>query len=349
MRGRRTRPRRDDFEAPVDPWMDPKDLLREQPGSIEHVVIMLGFDTGRESGDELEVRCQMHGYDRRPSMRVNTSTGQWKCFACDAGGSLARLAAVASGMRMPDAWRWVAPALGEPVTGREVTYLHLDTDEFIQLPYVPESALADRGISTVAADELDIRWDDEWYNPETGAVEEAFMLPAWHPSTLELIGWQWKPHAGRAHTYRGTRTGMTLFGISKIADDLPLILVESPLDVAVLRTAGEENGVASFGRDVSLQQRILLGDIARRGRKQLLLALDDDDAGWSAHDKLVTSTELRGVKKRTFNYRAATEGMSADEHAKDVGELDDWQIIAGIRASLPSKPGLRADAGRCKR
>jgi hypothetical protein len=105
---------------------------------------------------------------------------------------------------------------------------------------------------------------------------------------VEASRWQWKPHIGKAHTRNGARTGLTLFGISKITDDLPLILVELPLDVAVLRTAGEMNGLASFGKDFTLQQKMLLGDVARRGRRQLLVALDDDDAGWRAHDKLST-------------------------------------------------------------
>src|SRR5258708_31284720 len=51
-RSGRTRPTQPgQFEAPVSPWMDPADVLREQPGSIEYVVSMLGFSTGREYGD----------------------------------------------------------------------------------------------------------------------------------------------------------------------------------------------------------------------------------------------------------------------------------------------------------
>ena len=48
------------------------------------------------------------------------------------------------------------------------------------------------------------------------------------------------------------------------------------------------NGLASFGKDFTLQQKMLLGDVARCGRRQLLVALDGDDAGWRAHDKLST-------------------------------------------------------------
>jgi hypothetical protein len=50
-------------------------------------------------------------------------------------------------------------------------------------------------------------------------------MPYWRPTGGR---WQWKPHIGKAHTRNGAPTGLTLFGISKITDDLPLILVELP-------------------------------------------------------------------------------------------------------------------------
>jgi hypothetical protein len=241
-----------------------------------------------------------------------------------------------------EAWRWLEPVLGEAgeVVDQPVEFLHLDKWEFKRRPLPPQWALKARGISKKAAEALVIRWDDSYGD------DGAFMLPAWHPVTHELIGWQWKPVDGDARTHRGTRTGQTLFGLPAVADYLPIILVESPLDVAVLWPADEKNGLASFGRDVSRHQRQLLGDIARRGRKQLLLALDDDNAGWAAHDSLVVSKELRGVRKRTFNYAVAAENAPATDRAKDVGELDDHEIIAGIKTSLTSKPGLRTECGR---
>ena len=93
--------------------------------------------------------------------------------------------------------------------------------------------------------------------------------------------------------------------------------VESPLDVAVLATAGLKGGLSSFGAGDRPRQRALLSDRA----SQIVLALDNDDAGREAQAKLVA--KLRGKEVFEFNY-----GTS---EAKDIGEMDKDEIYDGLR------------------
>ena len=99
----------------------------------------------------------------------------------------------------------------------------------------------------------------------------------------------------------------------------PVVLVESPLYVAFLRTAGFP-ALASFGANVSHTQLQLLADRASR----IVLAMDNDPAGRKAHHKLVKAPEFTGKELFTFNY-------GVDPDAKDVGDMSDSKIREGLK------------------
>ena len=184
----------------------------------------------------------------------------------------------------------------------------------------PDWALEDRRISAGVAEWLSIRWLSIYMQ------FEGWMLPLFHPDSHALIGWQEKDRAkgGQAITKPGTPRSKTLFGIDVFADDdnSTAILVESPLDVAVLATAGFPGGLATLGTGVSHWQLRILADVS----SVIVLALDNDDAGRKARDKIVRSPELAGKTLLDFNYSVASR-------AKDPGDLDSDQIHRALRTA----------------
>ncbi len=103
--------------------------------------------------------------------------------------------------------------------------------------------------------------------------------------------------------------------------------MESPLDAAVLLSAGLDGGLASFGANVSEEQAQILRD--RAGR--IVLALDHDDAGRAGQDKLIE--HLGGKNLHAFNYGGTS--------AKDPGDMTDDEIRDGIRNATPLRGGQR--------
>ena len=176
----------------------------------------------------------------------------------------------------------------------------------------PRWALEKREISREAAIELSIRWCRD---------RSAWVLPVWHPDNGGLLGWQFKSADG-TWCKEGTPKSSSLFGIDIFEPGTTAILVESPLDVAVLLTAGLEGGLASFGAGVSHAQLQLLADRANR----IFIAMDNDDAGRKATEKIAASSELAGKWLRAFNY-------GANPDAKDPGEMSDSEIREALRTA----------------
>jgi len=83
------------------------------------------------------------------------------------------------------------------------------------------------------------------------------------------------------------RNGL-VFGLDQASEAIrkqgTALLVEGPLDVIQLHQAGFTNAVACLGTSVSEMQLQLL---RRQGMKHLLIALDGDDAGQAATERLI--------------------------------------------------------------
>ena len=151
-----------------------------------------------------------------------------------------------------------------------------------------------------------------------------WVLPIRHPDTHGLRGWQVKAIAvldGDTGTTKGTEKSRTLFGIDAFEPGNSVILVESPLDVAVLRTFGVP-ALASFGAGVSQAQRQLLADRSSK----VILAMDNDRAGRESTDKLIKAPEFSGKELYRFNYEAAPD-------AKDPGDMSDDEIREALRTA----------------
>ena len=299
-------------------------LPDERPASVEDALDYLGIEyDDRSWGNEITALCPFHE-ERRPSFGINSSTGLWLCRAGCGQGDLARLVELLLGVPYARARRWVRyvdyGAVPEDAPDREP--VRLGDTEFPESAIdwatdPPASALRDRGISRAAAAEFGILWDDD---------DGSWILPFRNPVSNVLRGWQTKYARQTVNTPQSHKS-RTLFGIDVFETGGVAILVESPLDVAVLLTAGFTGGLASFGAEVSRAQAGLLSQ--RAG--EIIIALDNDDAGRAGEAKLLDLLAAQPGRSRppvwSFGY--------GDMKGKDVGELDDEEIVWGIEHATP--------------
>ena len=261
---------------------------------------------------QLTALCPLHN-DRKESFSVRSDDGTWYCHKCGEGGPFVRLVERVCGVPPFMAERWVQGIDSASVPRKPRVLVAYDKDGFRdEFTRPPGWALEERGISREAASALSIRWYQDC---------SAWVLPVWFPDGSSLLGWQFK-NAGSTWCHEGTPKSLTLFGIDRFKTGSTAILVESPLDVAVLLTAGIEGGLASFGANVSHAQLQLLADRARR----VFIALDNDKAGWDSYGKVIKAPELASKQLFEFNYDATPK-------AKDPGEMEDGEIREAIRTA----------------
>ena len=291
------------------------------PASVDEVLDTFGIDYRATWSGELEALCPFHD-EREASFSVNASTGLWICFAGCGGGNLPQLVSRLQGVPYTRAHRWVRQVDYDAVVtdgpDREMVKVDVEFRESALDCFAdpPGWALGDRGISAAAAREYGILWDDDY--------AEGWVLPIRDADSGVLRGWQTRTDDGFDNT-TGTKKSLTLFGIDVFEPGSIAVLVESPLDAAVLLTAGISGGVASFGADVSQRQAELLADRA----SVIVLALDNDAAGRKGQAKLVY--RLSGLHATTkvvaFNYVGAPG-------RKDPGEMTDTEIRWALRHAV---------------
>lgn len=300
------------------------------PGNIPRVLDELGIEY-RERGEECQGLCPSPDHDdTSPSWSVNTDTGVHNCFSCGFKGSFVHLVVSVTTWSWEDAAQFCRQRGG---VEKAISFLEKRNSssqktaqprreaELARFEDPPLDALAKRLLSLDACQELGVLWDVE---------REMWITPIRDPKTNKLLGWQEK----NARLFRNFPANVpkstTLFGYDRyklddaahtLGDVRRIILVESPLDVVRLRSVGIRGGVASYGVQVSQRQ---LSIIASSSADELVLALDNDDAGISKSKELRKS--FRVLPVRFFNYQGST--------AKDIGELGASAILDGVRTSI---------------
>jgi DNA primase len=119
----------------------------------------------------------------------------------------------------------------------------------------------------------------------------------------------------------GIAKSTTLFGVQTLQDNEPVVIVESPLDVAHIRSTGWTTPVVAVcGSSISDDQVKLL-----RSSSTIIAAFDNpniDKAGKKACDDLQVLARKYGLMVYYFNY--------GDSTAKDPGDLNAQEISWGI-------------------
>ena len=134
------------------------------------------------------------------------------------------------------------------------------------------------------------------------------------------------------------RNGL-VFGLDQAAEAIrkqgTALLVEGPLDVIQLHQAGFTNDVACLGTSVSEMQLQLL---RRQGMKHLLIALDGDDAGQAATERLIEQVQPQLVAGGLgVSVVQLPEGQDADGLLRDQGPATFEGLIASARHWLESR------------
>lgn len=277
------------------------------------------------SGEEAKALCPNPRHvDRHPSWYINLDSGVHICFSCGYKGPLVRLVRDLRKVGEDEAALWVrtrssgrlrgSPAREE---GTEPEAPRITEASLALFTSPPERKLQKRGISSDSADSLGILWD---------AGNDSWILP-FRDADGTLHGWQSKETRGSKRV-RNHPTGIEkshfLFGLHRAGSGRG-VLVESPLDVAVLRDAGVPGGVASYGVRVSRIQLSLLAEHFQ----EVILALDNDQAGWHESEKL--RKEFRSVPVKFFDYEGA--GVS---YKKDPGEMSPLEIMQAVDGAIPA-------------
>lgn len=294
------------------------------PKNLEDILDTLGVKVVDQRGDELWARCPGHKQrlgreDKKPSWSINQVTGDHNCFSCQFSGSLLWLVAEVLETDLKEAKRWLKKFrvdldfiydIERDSKPKQSKNTKPPFGEAYLAPFVdpPKSTLQKRGLSREAADFYEVRWNQQ---------KQSWILPIRYPSG-ELAGWQEKSKYFFKNYPKKVKKKETLFGIDKLAEDAEYaVLVESPLDVVRLWTVGEENGVSSFGVEVSEQQMRLLLEYV----DTIILALDNDPQGRRLTKQLMT-TYGRRVRLYGFYY--------GDSQAKDPGEMKSSEIHRGV-------------------
>lgn len=313
---------------------------------IESAVDALGIDV--ELVDDVNGKglCPMHETitgkaDNNPSWFIHLESGTHHCFSCGYKGTLVGLVCDVLdlykdvwGERFPDyeaGDKWLKQHEAEIPFALLRQKLEEKAVRYEEAPQVEESHLAiyteppahhlhRRGIDEEAARHYGILWDPRRSN---------WILPLRDSQHGTLIGWQVKGAMDRY--FRNHPTGLkkasTVFGVEKQNTD-SVIVVESPLDCARIRTAGWVGAVALCGMQCSEEQAKIL-----RRSKEVIVALDNprkDDGGKKGADIMLQWAAKYNLNVKYFNY--------SQTDAKDPGDMTNAEIEWAIENA---KSGIR--------
>jgi 5S rRNA maturation endonuclease (ribonuclease M5) len=286
----------------------------------------------RVHGDEANALCPNPQHDDiSPSWYCNIETGMFQCFSCQWRGPFVKLVRAVRGGGDDQAALWcqtrssgrLRPLKGLGEVFEPVRRAVAESSLALFVP-PPARELEKRRIVSDVAAELGVLWDDD---------DRSWILP-FRDAAGKLRGWQVKQTRGKklVRNYpaenvkkkeQGVHAGDYLFGLH-VASRERAVLVESPLDVARLRTAGETGGVSCYGAGISTTQFGLIAEYF----PLLISALDNDRAGREVSEKI--RREFRRMPVRFFDYSVA------GRRVKDPGDMLDDEIQQAIDNAIPA-------------
>lgn len=299
---------------------------------VERTLLNLDLALFAQRGSEVNGLCPMHKKrtgkeDHRPSWWINIETGVHICFSCGYKGNLFTLVSDVRGVDYVDAREFIEEKAEVPLDTllRRISELpqYVEPVQTIAMSEArlavytdpPEMELKKRFLSADSAKKHGVLWDTK---------NEAWILPIRDANDYTLMGWQEKGARGRFFKNQppGVKKSKTVFGVEVMATDI-LVVVESPLDVVRLDTAGVHGAISTFGAIISEDQ----AKIMRRADK-VIAAFDNpliDNAGLKAAEQMRGFARRYGIELSYFNY----SGMDV----KDPGDMTIKQIHHGIETA----------------
>lgn len=304
------------------------------PRDILSALEALGIDA-EERGNEAVALCpHPDHHDRSPSWSCNLDTGEHHCFACGFGGSFMFLVGKMLGKTRGDAEAWVLDRTVKDVAAGHIDRVRTERAapgvseaDMWRFTEPPGHALTERGLTADACRAYDVRWDDD----------AQLWITTVRDEDGKLLGWQEKNARHFNNRPKNLVKSRSLYGLSLVPAGGTVLLVESPLD-APYALPGCPDGVipvSSYGASVSSEQIALL-----RGRAdRIILALDDDKAGWKSVGKLAYAFGVARVD--VFNYGSIEFAAGAyaigRPGGRDPGNLSMDEIAYGIEHAVPAR------------
>ena len=243
-------------------------------------------------GKRLRAKCPIHGGDRQQSLSVDTETGWGRCFAC---GVVVRVADFQPAEeRIENRWRVegvgtrpaaqrVAP---EPPPSSPTPNHGALEKAGEQLPGSPgEVYLADRHIPLTVAQRYDVGY------VRKGGWPGRYCARRWPRLTFPLATPEgvtnWYSRAASSEAPRSEAHDVLsgpkgYFHFAALDQNDTVVVVEAPLDGLALAASGCDSFVALIGTHHFRPEWFLAA-----GVKNLILALDQDEAGGKAAEELV--------------------------------------------------------------
>ena len=286
----------------------------------------LGVEGARQSGDEITAKCPGHIHilgrpDRHASWGINSVTGAHYCFSCGYRGSLESLYRDLSGENPPDDLyeRMAISGISQAISQVDEKLSRFQVvkpepeEEFHWGDLVPVSdrMLKKRYISRFAADCYGIKYDRDrggWFMPL-------------YSERGDLVGGQWRLFSGPLTLPSSVKKSEYLFGLPVAKSFSTVVVVESPLDAVRLYSLGIP-AVSTLGAMVSDKQVSLLN----RYWSRVVVAMDNDSAGVSSTNSLITRLYRLGVPCIKFRY--TDDMVDAGGHpAKDPGDVVEGRLL----------------------
>lgn len=338
--------RREKRRRPTATGWDAMSLMVSNPipGDIPACLDELGVDF-RLVLEEAHMKCPAHfrrlgKEDRHPSFSVNVEDGLYNCFSCGFTGKFWELVKELTDMTQEQAVAWCQKRGGVERAKRLVREegglrLAVDTTKVVNeaslalFVEVPQEACDARNIAPDSADQYGVLWDKD---------NERWIVPIRDPRTGKIWGWQEKNARYFRNQPFNVKKNNTLFGFLQIVpEERTVIVVESPLDVLRLHTAGYSNGVATFGAEITNEQLALLFE-----RFDVIIwALDNDRAGQKALKYILSQYRSYPTIQRVFKYAVPWDRALDDAkkeqpegYVKDPGDMDDGEIHVGVTGAV---------------
>ena len=304
----------------------------------------------KRSGREFVTRCPWHD-DRHPSLSVSPSRNRVHCFVCGKGTDAIGWLQDRQGLTFQEAVlelarrTGVTVAEGDPETQacfeqewRERRALMAQRTE--QRQQFHQDLLQQLEQGGAAAEYLHARR----ISPETartwqlGVAGGRLTIPL-NDASGQTVGFCGRATGNQEPKYRNStgdllfqRNGL-VFGLDQAAEAIrkqgTALLVEGPLDVIQLHQAGFTHAVACLGTSVSDLQLQLL---RRQGMKQLLIALDGDNAGQAATERLIEQLQPQLVAGGlSASVVQLPQGQDADGLLRGQGASTVEGLIASAR------------------
>lgn len=305
---------------------------------MEESLHALGLRLGRSSTTEVWATCPAHlsrvGHeDTRPTnFSVNRETGMAYCFGCGYRGDIADVVAQVLQTTRWDARRWLrdhgasvldyVERVRKPRTVETAVELATDPDiEFVLHDDVPDEMLEERDLDRASVDHYSVKWDDGWW-----------ILPFMDPEG-RVLGWQQKKGPRTSNYPIGMRKSLHLFGEAQFPKHGRALVVESPLDVVRLHTAGYEGGLATYGARLSSAQMSRILSLS----SEIYLLFDDDPVGWDVTYGIMQ--RYRGRANLFVPDWATMRDLPVwrSEHGKDPGDLTDEGIDALLSGCISAR------------